>query len=415
MTNLVRRIGPLAMVLLMLAAPLTGCDTDTTEAVRVADYGKTGSTLALQYAAAYPGRSPGSEQEQAAGDYIIKTLRELGYTPVVTSFDFSIDEENSLTSRNIAVFIEGSGFRRTDADGNLTSFRKQVIIGAHYDTTVSAEQIEAAAIVDSETGTTTNQPGIAGPSLADYTGIQDNASGIAALLTIAREIRNYNYGYDVILVAFGAGTADQAGSNYFASQMSRTEINSTDVMYCIDSIYAGDKVYAHSGRNSILGGDRKDYEKRRKLYEATDVFFDNLLYTNNRYMLYTNQASFLIETEDFEDPVVYREWSLNDSDYLPFDNLGIPVVFFESFDYDEKTVAAMKESQNPAFGPTSGMIRGTRFDSSDYLEKLLNTTRTTAAASNEVPIADQLTRRINNTSFIILEAIAKGEHDAEAG
>ena len=307
--------------------------------------------------------------------------------------------------------IEGSGFVRTDDAGNQTTFRRQVIVGAHYDTIITAEQAAAEAV---EETATSPRPGIVSPTLADFNGIQDNASGVAALLTVAREMKAYQFGYDVILVAFGAGSSEQAGARFFASQMSSDEIAATDVMYCIDSIYAGDKIYAHAGRNSILGGGRKDYEKRRKLYEVTDVFYDNLLYTRNRFMLHTNQASFLIELENFAEPVVYREWTMNASDYVPFDELGIPIVFFESFDYSGKTMEAMKESQNPAFGATGGMIRGTNFDSSGYLEQLLNTSRAATDAENERPAADQLTRRINNTAFVILEAIAKGVPDAEA-
>lgn len=417
------------ILLLLLSLLLAACDSVEEEKLPVADYGKDGSQFARRFARTYSGRSPGSDQEYAAGDFIMETLKDMGYAPIVTTFalptepaedqeEASADEDADATmqaapfSRNIAVFVEGKGFTRTGADGRQARFRKQVIIGAHYDTPVSIEEIEAAA---AETKATESEKpsGGSGPSLAEYTGIQDNASGVAVLLTIARELKNYDLGYDVVLVAFGAGSAGQAGSRFFAGQLSRAEIVATDAMYCIDSIYAGDKVYAHSGRNSILGGDRKDYEKRRKLYEATDVFFDNLLYTNNRYMLYTNQSSFLMELEGYAEPVVYREWSLNDSDYLPFDELDIPIVFFESYDYDEKSVAKMKESHNPAFGATEGRIRGTRFDSTDFLEQLLNSTRSSAVGVTERPLDDQLTRRINNTAFIILEALAKGNHDAD--
>ena len=73
----------------------------------------------------------------------------------------------------------------------------------------------------------------------------------------------------------------------------------------------------------------------------------------------------------------------------------------------------MKESHNPAFGATEGRIRGTRFDSTDFLEQLLNSTRSSAVGVTERPLDDQLTRRINNTAFIILEALAKGNHDAD--
>jgi alkaline phosphatase isozyme conversion protein len=408
----------LALLLVLLAAvlPLAACDDGEVVELSVADYGSYGSDLAQQLAAKFPNRSPGSDQEKAAGDMIIKELKNLGYTPIVTTFTFEDASGNQVTSRNIAVLIEGSGFTRTSDSGKTTNLSKQVIIGTHYDTTVTAEQAAAAAATtgsSAETAATeTGETTVKIPTLADCDGIHDNAAGVASLLTIAKEIKDYDFGYDVILVAFGAGTAGQAGAAFYAAQMGQDEIAATDVMYCMDSIYAGDKMYAHAGWNSALGGDLKDYEKRRKLYEVTDVFYENELYTRNHYMLYTNQSSIMLEREGFSEKVVYREWSLNESDYRPFDKLGLPVVFFESFDYDETTIAAMKESQNPAFGETGGLIRGTRFDATDYLKKLLNTARTVGTDTEQTVTVDQLTRRINNTAFILLEAVNKGMHDA---
>jgi len=413
------RLLLVALAVLLAVMPLAACDSGDETEIILADYGSYGADFALKLATEYPNRSPGSDQELAAGDLIIKEFKSLGYTPIVTTFTFADDQGNSLTSRNIAVLIEGSGFSREQPSGQIDSLNSQVIVGAHYDTTVTAEQAAAAQPTTEETTTSpageTSETSVPVPTLADCDGIHDNASGIGSLLTIAREIKKYQYGYDVILVAFGAGAADQAGSRWFASQLGTADLSKTSVMYCIDSIYAGDKVYAHAGRRSALGGTRKDYEKRRKLYEVTDVFYENELYTNNAYMLYTNQSSVMLELEGFPEKVVYREWSLNDSDYLPFDDLGVPVVFFESFDYNEDSLEDMKESQNPAFGETGGLIRGTHFDASEFLHQLLNTTLTTETGEDvevQKPV-DKLVKRINNTSFIILEAINKGIHDAE--
>ena len=234
-------------------------------------------------------------------------------------------------------------------------------------------------------------------------------------MTIASQIKANQYGYDVILVAFGAGSASQAGANFYARQMTKADLARTDAMYCLDSIYAGDKVYAHSGRNSIKANYMKDYEKRRKLYEITDVFYEYELYTNNNFMLYTNQSSIDVQLPKFSKPVLYREWTLNDSDYVPFDNLGMPIVFFESYDYDKPSLESMKESQNPSFGTTGGMIRRTAYDATSYLDKILNLTRSTTSTSSTKTTKssiDQLTKRINNVAFIILEAINKGMNGA---
>ena len=234
------RLALIILAVLLTVLPLSACDTGETEEVDLAAYGEYGSKFALKMAAGYPNRSPGSEQEQAAGNMIINEFKALGFTPIVTSFTFDDGQGNILTSRNIAVLIEGSGFTRTLASGQTTPFKSQVIVGAHYDTTVTAEQAAAAVPTTVETTAAptgeTSEKSAAVPTLADCDGIHDNASGIGVLMTIAREIKNYAYGYDVILVAFGAGTAGQAGSRWFASQMGSAEISNTNVMYAVDSI-----------------------------------------------------------------------------------------------------------------------------------------------------------------------------------
>lgn len=419
--NRIRFIRGLLITLsamLVISGPLmlAGCSEETEAPLVVANYGNYGSGLAEELAAAYPYRSPGSDQEEDAGDYLIKGFEDLGYQPVVTEFPFVDESGATHKSRNIAVVIKGRGFVRTGEDGKTENITSQVIIGAHYDTAISEEEATAATSVTSETtaADTTLEGEIKEPTLADYDGIHDNASGIGALMTIASQIKANQYGYDVILVAFGAGSASQAGANFYARQMTKSEIAKTDAMYCLDSIYAGDKVYAHSGRNSIKANNMKDYEKRRKLYEITDVFYEYELYTNNNFMLYTNQSAIDVQLPKFSKPVIYREWSLNDSDYVPFDNQGIPIVFFESYDYDKQSLESMKESQNPSFGSTGGMIRRTAYDAASYLDKILNSTRSTASTSSTKTKAsiDQLTKRINNVAFIILEAINKGMNGA---
>jgi alkaline phosphatase isozyme conversion protein len=409
-----RRAIALPILFLIFMLPmilmLPGCSSAEPTAVSVANYGQYGSGLAGKLAANYPFRSPGSTQEKAAGDFIIKSFKDLGYQPIVTEFTFSGPDGSIMHSRNIAVLIPGSGFTITDGDGNSEDLERQVIIGAHYDTPVSAQDATPGTDT-SESGTaeTTGSGAADEPALADYDGIHDNASGIGALLTAAKEMKSIRYGYDVVLIAFGAGSSDQAGARYYASQMSASEIAATDAMYCIDSIYAGDKVYAHSGRNSLRENYQKVYDKRRKLYEATDVYYEFELYTHNNFVLYTNMSSIDVTREGFSTPVLYREWTNNDSDYVPFDSQGIPIVFFESFDYDGKTLPEMRESKNPAFGSTGGTIRGTYFDSASYLSKILNTTRASVTGgATQAAAIDQLTKRVNNVAFIILEAIRRG-------
>ncbi|MBP8989396.1 MAG: M28 family peptidase [Clostridia bacterium] len=408
--------------------PLTACQNEAEAEEKPADYGSYGSNFALKLAQKYPNRSPGSEQEDLAGDLIIDELEELGYEPEMNVFSFTDESGATRTSRNICVTLPGQGFTRTDEEGNEEYFKRQVIVGAHYDAFFSVEDVEAyrqtteptlspTPIPESEeTETSVPEEEIKEPSLPDYDGIHDNASGIGALMTIAREIQNEKMGYDVILVAFGAGEAGRAGARSFVSRMTSEDMASTDAMYCIDSIYAGDKVYAHAGRNSLRSNYQKSYEKRRKLYEVTDVFYEYELYSNNGYMLYTNQCNFDVTIDGVDTPVLFREWTLTESDYIPFDECGIPIVFFESYDYDGDSLDDLKESKNPAFSSTNGAIRHTPFDSTAYISQIMNQQRKVTLKSNGmsgIQSADHLSKRVNNTAFVVIEAIRKGVYDAK--
>lgn len=416
--------GFLLVMVLVSSLFLSACQPDEPETViKPADYGRYGSNLALKLARDYPLRSAGSTQEKRAGDWIIKMFEEEDFEPDVSTFYFQDDEGNTRSSRNISIRIPGHGFTLTDDQGKTQSFRRNVIIGAHYDTFFSEEDLNAyleslvTVETDSAEPTPTSSPDILEePTLADYDGIHDNASGIGALLLIARELKQEVFGYDVTLVAFGAGESGQAGARAYAKKMSRSDIEATDAMYCIDSIYAGDKMYAHAGQNSIRSYYRKDYEKRRKLYEVTDVFYEHELYTNNEYMLYTNQSSFDVYFGNLSSSVLYREWTLTESDYLPFDELDIPIVFFESYDYDGSSIESLKESKNPAFASTTGAIRHTVYDTTGFIGQVMNLKRSSIEQDEKSGVdnrVDHLTKRINNTSFIIIEAIKKGVHNAE--
>ncbi len=503
-----RAVALFAAIILLFMSLLTSClgESDD-EPVRLADYGSYGADFARELAARYPGRSPGSVSEREAGDMIIRHLQDLGYEPLIETFHFEveIDSEDSdaehnneaaatrrYYSRNIIVRIPGTGFL-TEDDEVLS---RQIIIGAHYDTAIGTETITPETEEPETEEPETDEPEIDDPDTEApddqdepqdttlendrvftdleqnwslYDGIHDNASGIGVLMTLARLLRQETLAYDVVLVAFGAGEADLAGSHTFASAMSRGEIERTDAMYEINAVYAGDKVYAHAGWNALISEDQKDYDMRRKLYELTDVFYENELYSNNRFMLYTNQSSFFTELpaemteeeppesepeepeepEETEDEMIeetedndesgavsepgtaryiYREWTVRESDYRSFDQLGIPIVVFDSGDYNINELADFRESNNPAFSNTGGMISQTAYDSSTVLsfvfdEPDLDERTVTALDENNVSDEadqtdfddtpeqiDQLRQRINNISFLILEAAKKGTH-----
>lgn len=415
-------VASLALSLSLGLSACSGLISAGPDEAKVADYGTYGSDLALELAEKYPYRSAGSDIEAGARDFLASEFKALGFKTTTQKFTYSTADGQSVPSANLFVRIEGDGVERTDEPGAVKKERRQIIIGAHYDVRITAAQGEearqaaAAAAAASETTADgqAEQESTASafetPTLADFDGIHANASGIGVLFTLARQLKGQKLAHDIVLVAFGSGTADHAGAKAFVQGMGAADLARTDAMYNIDGIYAGDEVYVHAGQNSVLPGDRKNYELRRKLYEATDVFFENKLYTTNQYNLLTNQSSIRVPLGDTGEMAIYREWSLHRSDHTPFDEAGIPVVFFESYDYNHKSVDEMKESKNPTLAATDGQIRDTAFDSTDFLSYLLSNTAAAASASSagaEKETIDRLTLRINNTAFVIQEAIKR--------
>lgn len=367
----IRKLIALLLSMIIFIIPVTSCSDDDDEVMLQADYGSYGADIAREFASLYPYRRAYTEQEAAAGEYIRSKFEELGYE--VSKQDFS--NLYGGTSSNYIVNISGKGFFSIDEFGNPQEVRRTIVIGAHYDDAFSEGQ------VDSSYG---------------YDGISDNASGIGVLLTIAAQIKNYeDLSFDVILVAFGAGNDNYAGAQAFASSLTDEVAGSIDCMYCIDSIYGGDKVYASAGYNSLIMNQK--YPMRRKLYQAYDVVYDSLLYSQYGFSLYYNECGIITDLngDGFDD--IYREVSANKSDYVPFDNMNIPIVYFDSADYFFDNMDEMKDTKNLNLQEFGGMIRSTPIDSSTILDPFMVTEE-----------RDLLQVRINCVAYVILESMMKG-------
>ena len=123
------------------------------------------------------------------------TLKGLvGNGPVTATIRLEYTEE----SRNVIADKPG-----TAGDGRV------VVLGGHYDT------------------------------VPNVPGANDNGSGIATLLTIAREIAGREYPFTVRFIAFGAEELGLYGSNYYVDQISDEEIDSTVAMLNFDALGSG--------------------------------------------------------------------------------------------------------------------------------------------------------------------------------
>lgn len=376
---------------------LTSCKKDDGKKIRPADYGSYGSDLARKIAADHPDRKPYSEGEKATGEFIKEEMTKLKFEPEVQTFT-----TKNGTSANYVVKITGTGFYDEDSEGKVVTKHRIAIIGAHYDNLPP----ETKKVENTKT---TSKKGAETTALEySFDGISDNASGTACLLTAMKAFSEYPpFAYDVYFVAFGAGNDDYAGAREFYNSLTGEEKLRIDVMYCMESLYAGDKLYASSGYKSLNPQNR--YKMRRKLYQAYDVCFANTLFTNYGFDLYYNESGVKTDLNGDGTEDIYNEVSANKSDYLVFDEAGIPVVFFDSFEYNFTKMDEMKETKNLNLQNYGGMIRRTHDDSTAFLDSVLVEPDYDRDGDGEIDCSgDRLQIRINAVAFIIVEALLKG-------
>ncbi|MBO4459197.1 MAG: M28 family peptidase [Clostridiales bacterium] len=392
------------------ALVLCGCGDDDEKDIP-ADYGKYGSDIAREIAKNFPYRIPYSGQETSCGSYIEGKIKELGYSPEVQEF-----HTDKGTSHNYIVRIQGKGFYMQNAAGEYVLQHPLAIIGAHYDSSFDEEGvkafIKAKAAEESQAPESTDKKkkdkkkkdketeetqGSEPEVKITYDGLSDNASGVGCLLTALAHANEYKeMGYDVIFAFFGAGNDGFAGAKYFLNSLSAEDKALTEVMYCVDSIYAGSKVYASAGVSSVSSNGNK-YELRRKLYKTYDVCYRNTLYSNYRFDICYNESDIYADVNGDGSEELFAEISHNKSDYIPFDNAKIPVVYIESYDYNFDTIEEMKDTKNLNLKEYDGIVRGTPLDSTAVLDPVLVTEE-----------KDLLEVRINCIAFVMLETIKDG-------
>jgi alkaline phosphatase isozyme conversion protein len=141
-------------------------------------------------------------------------------------------------------------------------------------------------------------------------GADDNASGVAVMLETAQRITKYKPEYDIVFVAFGAEEAGLRGSAYYVSQMSAADKARTIAMINFDSLIVGDKLYIHAGANGKTWA-RDDMLRLIKLRKLPIEMQPGL---NPDYPAGLTPDGF--------------------SDYTAFNQADIPVVAFESTNWE---------------------------------------------------------------------------------
>lgn len=226
-------------------------------------YGAYSYNFLKIFNAEYNKRTAGSEGEIAAANYIATQLNSFGYSAEKQNFSFS-----SYNSQNVIAKKQGKDTSKT------------IIIGAHYD------------------------------SVNAGFGIDDNASGVAVMLEAAKFYSDKTPSYNLIFIAFGAEEKHLKGSNYYVSQMSEDDIANTKFMVNLDTLAAGDKMYAYGGAD-----------------EFSQELLGYILNFGKEIGLETQQglnANYAAGTTG--------DWS----DHAPFKYAGIPFIYFEATNWEIK-------------------------------------------------------------------------------
>ena len=188
------------------------------------------------------GREIGSDGERAAAKEIARQFKEAGLLLLYHEdegqpFSYIINETDTLHSQNVLAIVEGW-------DPNLK--HEYIVIGAHYD-----HLGYMVANINSK------------DSIQVFRGADDNASGVAVMLELARlaAMQSIDFRRSLIFVAFGGEEVGMSGSWYFVN-MGFEYMDKVVFMVNLDMVGRGadrNSVNAYTiTRNSQLVGILKD-------------------------------------------------------------------------------------------------------------------------------------------------------------
>ncbi len=274
-----------------------GCSTFS---VRAQDT-KTDMTEVVEYLSSdkLKGRETGTKQEKKAAKYLAKQFSEIGllpkgengfyqdftYTPKANPHAAPSDQPKSfdpITGRNVIGFID-----------NNAEFT--IVIGAHYD----------HLGMGAEGSRYTGEPAI-------HNGADDNASGVALILELAKYLKTNESGHNYLILAFSGEEKGLWGSNYY---MKNPTIDTTKISYMMNF--------------DMVGRLGPDYKLAVYGTGTSPVFDDVLKNANDPVMFH----------------LVTKESGVGPSDHTSFYLKGYPVLHFftgQHEDYHKPTDDADK-------------------------------------------------------------------------
>ncbi len=191
----------------------------------------------MRYIATYfPGRMAGSPAELMAAEYLQRRLAQMGYQSNLRTFNTRYQfhgSDGKADWRKIAATSVIAA--RSGASGN------EILIIAHSDTFMPRSDND----LNDNLGGLTLQ------------GVDDNASGVAVMLSLARRLGRAPLGVGVRFVAISAGEPETLGVTDYLQRMSPQEKRNTLLVINLDSLIGGEKLRVDyspdSGDNRLQG------------------------------------------------------------------------------------------------------------------------------------------------------------------
>lgn len=179
----------------------------------------------------FPGRMAGSPAEIIAANYLNQSLSKMGYHSQLHAFDarylYSSQDgrQNWHTIHATSVIADHSG-----------KVPQQIVVMAHFDTYLPQSDADS----DHNLGGLTLQ------------GIDDNASGVGAMLELAERMSKIPTHYSLRFVALSAQESGEQGAQDYLANLSPQERKRTLLVININSLTVGDRLYFNSGLNTSL-------------------------------------------------------------------------------------------------------------------------------------------------------------------
>jgi hypothetical protein len=184
--------------------------------------GFSGAQATVRFLAddALQGRLAGTPGERCAGDFIAARFRELALKPGGEAGSFfqqfplaSVLNPHALsgTGRNVIALLEGSDLALKD---------EWIIVGAHYDHLGHGELGSMATGAE---------------KAAIHNGADDNASGVAVMLEVARWLKAARPARSIAFIAFSGEESGLLGSAHFAAH-STIDLKRTRAMINLDMV-----------------------------------------------------------------------------------------------------------------------------------------------------------------------------------